>query len=100
MINPCNGSDFQRWNLNGRQLENVATPGRCLTMPVEGSVSHLELCRDAYIQHWSFQPNGQVTTDAGSRLTVLSVFGNIGPGTRVSARWCSGDPGQGWDSVP
>jgi hypothetical protein len=100
VINPCNGSDFQRWNLNGRQLENVASPGRCLTMPVEGSVSHLELCRDAYIQHWSFQPNSQVTTDAGSCLTVLSVFGNIGPGTRVSARWCSGDPGQGWDSVP
>jgi hypothetical protein len=50
-------------------------------MPVEGSVSHLELCRDAYIQHWSFQPKGQVTTDAGSCLTVLSVFGNIGPGT-------------------
>jgi hypothetical protein len=64
-------------------------------MPVEGSVSHLELCRDAYIQHWSFQPNGQVTTDAGSCLTVLSAFGNIGPGTSVSARWCSGDPAKG-----
>src|ERR1700742_294033 len=28
-INPCNGSDSQHWNLNGRQLESAAFPGKC-----------------------------------------------------------------------
>jgi hypothetical protein len=27
VINPCNGSDFQRWNLTGPQLESVASRG-------------------------------------------------------------------------
>jgi hypothetical protein len=35
VTNPCNGSGFQRWNLAGRQLESVAFPGECLTMPGE-----------------------------------------------------------------
>jgi hypothetical protein len=96
VINPCNGTDFQRWNLNGRQLENAAFPGKCLTAPGSGAV-HIEYCRDAFIQHWSFQPNGQVTSDFGNCLTVL---GGPDPGTRVAARWCGGGPGQGWDSVP
>jgi Ricin-type beta-trefoil lectin domain len=97
VINPCNGTDFQRWNLTGRQLENAAFPGKCLTMPVESGALHIEYCRDAFVQHWSIQPNGQVTSDSGSCLTVL---GGPGPGTRVAARWCNGDPGQGWESVP
>ncbi|MDT7765362.1 MAG: hypothetical protein QOC63_4782 [Mycobacterium sp.] len=42
-------------------------------------------------------PDGQVTTDVGNCLTV---FGGPAPGTRASARWCNGDPGQGWDSAP
>ena len=41
VINPCNGSDFQRWNPNGRQLESVAFSGECLTMPGESWFSHL-----------------------------------------------------------
>ena len=82
MINPCNGSDFQRWNLNGRQLENVATPGRCLTMPVEGSVSHLELCRDAYIQHWSSSPTARsrLMLVAASPSSPSSATLALGPG--------------------
>ena len=97
VINPCNGSDFQRWNLTGRQLESVAFPGECLTMPGESWFSHLGPCADTYAQHWSVQPNGQVTTDTGGCLTVL---GGPGPGTWVSSRRCNGDPNQGWDSVP
>ncbi|BCI91603.1 hypothetical protein NIIDMKKI_68090 [Mycobacterium kansasii] len=28
VINPCNGTDFQRWNVNGdREIESVAFPG-------------------------------------------------------------------------
>jgi Ricin-type beta-trefoil lectin domain len=97
VINPCNDSDFQRWNLNGRQLENVAFPGKCLTEQQKYSVVHLEMCRGAMVQNWNFQPNGQVTNDLGNCLTAL---GGPGPGTRASARWCSGDPGQGWDIAP
>jgi hypothetical protein len=97
VINPCNGSDSQRWTLNGRQLESVAFPGNCLAMPGESWFSHLGLCLDTYFQHWSFQPDGQVTTDTGFCLTVL---GGPGPGTWVSSRFCNGDVGQGWDSVP
>ena len=58
VLNPCNGSDFQRWNLTGRQLESVAFPGECLTMPGESWFSHLGPCADTYAQHWSVQPNG------------------------------------------
>jgi Ricin-type beta-trefoil lectin domain len=97
VINPCNGTDFQRWNLNGRQLESAAFPGKCLTNPMDTGAVHIEYCRDAFVQHWNFQPNGQVTTDSGNCLTVL---GGPGPGTRVFARWCTGDPGQAWVSVP
>jgi Ricin-type beta-trefoil lectin domain len=97
VINPCNGADFQRWNLNGQQLESVAYPGNCLAMPGESWFSHLGPCMNTYFQHWTFQPNGQVTTDTGFCLTVL---GGPGPGTWVSSRGCNGDAGQGWDSVP
>jgi hypothetical protein len=97
VINPCNDSDFQRWNLNGQQLENAAFPGKCLTPLDKASVLHLELCRGAMVQHWNFQPDGQVKNDVGNCLTA---FGGPAPGTRVSGRWCNGDPGQGWDSAP
>jgi hypothetical protein len=97
VINPCNGTDFQRWNLNGRQLESVAFPGSCLAIPGDSWYSHLGPCFNSYAQQWNIQPNGQVTTDTGACLTVL---GGPGPGTRVSARWCNGDLGQGWDAVP
>jgi hypothetical protein len=97
VINPCNDSDFQRWNLNGQQLENVAFPGKCLTPQDKSSVVHLEMCRGAMVQHWNFQPDGQVKNDVGNCLTA---FGGPAPGTRVSSRWCNGDPGQGWDSAP
>src|ERR1700744_2182666 len=55
VINPCNDSDFQRWNLNGGQLENVAFPGKCLTDPQKGSSVHLEMGRGAMVQNWNFQ---------------------------------------------
>jgi Ricin-type beta-trefoil lectin domain len=96
VINTCNGTDFQRWNLNGQQLESVAFPGRCLKAD-ESWVTYLGPCLNALVQQWNIQPDGQVTTYNGRCLTVL---GGPGPGTRVGARWCDGDVGQGWDSVP
>jgi hypothetical protein len=98
VINPCNGSDFQRWSLTAAgQIESVAFPGACLTMPGESWWVHVQPCVDAYVQHRSVQPNGQVTTVFGACLTVL---GGPGPGTLVSNRACIPDaPDQAWDSV-
>jgi hypothetical protein len=75
----------------------VASPGKCLTDQQESSVLRLKMCRGAMVQHWTFHPDGHVTTDLGICLTVL---GGPGPGTWVSARLCGDDPGQGWDSAP
>jgi hypothetical protein len=99
LINPCNGSDSQRWNLNGAgQLESVAFPGSCLTTPGQSWWVHLQPCGDFYTEHWSIQPNGQVTATFGGCLTVL---GGADPGTQVSTRACVGNaPDQAWDSAP
>lgn len=98
IINPCNGTDFQRWNFTAdRQLESVAYPGVCLNQPGESWTAHLQGCLDWFTQRWTLQPNGQVTGDLSGCLTVL---GGPNPGTWVSTRWCDGSPDQGWDSVP
>ncbi|RFZ41306.1 Ricin-type beta-trefoil lectin domain protein [Mycobacterium marinum] len=98
VINPCNGTDFQRWNLtDAQQLESVAFPGECLNMPGQSWAVHLQPCVDWFSQHWTIQPNGQVTNEFGGCLTVL---GGPAPGTWVATRFCNGDaPDQGWDSV-
>jgi hypothetical protein len=96
VINPCNGSDFQRWNLTAtQQLESVAFSGECLSMPGDSWYSHLGPCIDTYAQHWTIQPNGQVKSGVGACLTVL---GGPGAGTWVSTRFCDGDSDQGWDA--
>ncbi|WP_439330753.1 ricin-type beta-trefoil lectin domain protein [Mycobacterium scrofulaceum] len=98
LINPCNGSDFQRWNVNGLQLESVAFPGSCLTKPSDSAFARLGPCLNMPGQRWTAQPDGQVTTALlGACLTVL---GGPDPATLVSTRWCNGDAGQGWDYVP
>ncbi|VBA34265.1 hypothetical protein LAUMK13_00455 [Mycobacterium innocens] len=98
VINPCNGTDFQRWNLNGQEIESVAFPGECLIQPGEGWWAKLNPCTNWISQHWTIQPNGQVTNDLGGCLAVL---GGPDPGTWVSTRWCNaGAPEQQWDSVP
>jgi hypothetical protein len=99
VINPCNGSDTQRWNLNAAgQLESVAFPGACLTIPGQSWWVHVQPCGDFYTEHWSIQPNGQGTTNFGACLTVL---GGADPGTQVSTRACVPDaPDQAWDSAP
>lgn len=98
VINPCNGTDFQRWNLTAdQQFESVAFPGECLNQPGESWWVHLQPCIDWFTQRWTLQPNGHITGDMSGCLTVL---GGPGPGTQVSTRWCGGDIDQGWDSVP
>jgi hypothetical protein len=96
VINPCNGTDFQRWNVTADQkLESAAFPGKCLSLPKDSWTSRLQPCWMS--QHWTIQPNGQITTNLGPCLTVL---GGPAPGTSVSTRFCNGAPEQGWDSTP
>ncbi|AKN16722.1 hypothetical protein MHAE_16956 [Mycobacterium haemophilum DSM 44634] len=98
VINPCNGSDFQRWNLTDvGQLESVAFPGKCLAMENNWWV-HVLPCIDFYTEKWTIQPNGQVTTYLNACLTVS---GGANPGTPVTASLsCNADaPDQGWDVI-
>jgi hypothetical protein len=97
VVNSCNGTDFQRWNVTADQrLESAAFPGKCLTMPSDAaSVSRLQPCWNS--QHWTVQPDGRITATFGPCLTVL---GGPGPGTSVAARNCTGGPEQGCDSSP
>lgn len=95
IINPCNGTGFQRWNVDpGGRIESVAYPGQCLNEPDDGLTAHLWGCWDS--RFWNIQPNGQITAVLGGCLTVL---GGTGPGTWVGTRICNGAPEQGWDSV-
>ena len=102
VINSCEGSDSQRWYLNGKQLQNVAFPGGCLinqavASTTGGMFAHLGPCVGMWPQNWNIDPNGQVKNDTG--WYCLTVLGPPGPGTWVSARYCNGDPSQGWDVI-
>nr|WP_277424722.1 RICIN domain-containing protein [Mycobacterium sp. P7213] len=98
VVNPCDGSDTQRWFLNGRQLQNVAFPGGCLINPAgDGVFAHLGPCVGLWNQNWNFDPNGHVKNDPG--WYCLTVLGGPGPGTWVSTRYCGDDPSQGWDVI-
>ncbi|KLO26854.1 RICIN domain-containing protein [Mycobacterium haemophilum] len=98
VINPCNGSDFQRWNFTGDgQIESVAFPGECVNVPGEALWVRLQPCMNWISQQWTIEPNGHVTSPLGACLAVL---GGPGAGTWVSTRWCSGALDQGWDSIP
>jgi Ricin-type beta-trefoil lectin domain len=96
VVNPCNGANFQRWNVTGDQrLESAAFPGKCLDNPEVLAALRLTSCWNS--RHWSMQPDGQITAPLGGCVTVL---GGPDPGTSVGSRTCTGAPEQGWDSVP
>lgn len=96
VVNPCNGTDFQRWNQNGDQLESVQFPGNCLTEPGDRWTAHLGPCLNSFAQHWTAQPNGHVTGGLDACLTVL---GGPNPGTWVSTRFCGDGVDQGWNLI-
>jgi len=100
LINPCNGSDFQRWNLTPvGQFESVAFPGQCLATPGESWAAHMQPCLDWFTQKWIVQPDGLVTAP-GTLGACLTVLGGPVPGTMVSTRFCNAAaPEQQWDSV-
>ncbi|WP_082975487.1 RICIN domain-containing protein [Mycobacterium sp. 1245805.9] len=97
VVNPCNGTDFQRWNpTSDGHIESAAFPGQCLALKFgDGKVS-LRSCWDWDSRFWTVQPNGQITTAYG----CLTVLGGPDPGTWVNTRNCDGTPGQAWDAVP
>ncbi len=100
VINPCNGTDFQRWNFTPeQQLESEAFPGNCLTMIQQSAMITVPLwpCSNWFTQHWTAQPDGHFTGAFGACLTVL---GGPNPGTWVSTRYCGAGVDQGWDLVP
>ncbi|SON63148.1 hypothetical protein MSIMFI_04678 [Mycobacterium simulans] len=98
VINPCNGSDFQRWNLNpDQEIESAARPGDCVNI---GNMLYafVQPCVNGISQHWTVQPDGLVSNLGSNCLTVL---GGPDPGTWVSTRLCApGAPDQEWDTVP
>ncbi|WP_373198739.1 RICIN domain-containing protein [Mycobacterium marinum] len=100
VINPCNGTNFQRWNLiDNQQIESAAYPGNCLSTPNTDQLfsTILAPCMNLYSQHWSIQPNGLLKYTLGA---CLAVEGGPGPGTWVAIRWCNDQaPDQLWDSV-
>ncbi|CAJ1499847.1 RICIN domain-containing protein [[Mycobacterium] holstebronense] len=94
VINPCNGTDSQRWNLNGDgRIESTAFPGQCLSVE-DSATAHVLACWNS--RRWAIDPNGQITVILGG---CLSVLGGPDPGTWVSTRICNGAPEQGWDSA-
>jgi hypothetical protein len=103
VINPCNGSDFQRWNFTpAGRLESVAFPGMCLSPPDDAMWAHVRPCMSLFGQRWTMQPNGQLTTNFLGCLTVLPIIGGgPGPGTFTATRFCGANsPEQEWDIVP
>lgn len=98
VINPCNGANSQRWNSTGDEQESVAFPGECLTRPYERFEVYLQPCSNWPSQHFSYQPNGQISTGFGG---CLAVNGAPAPGTSLYIGVCIPDaPYQHWDNVP
>lgn len=102
MVNPCGGSQSQRWVFNSAgQIESVAFPGSCLsiTNPTDGTPVTLASCQtNTNNASWSSQPNGQLTSALGP---CLNIFGGVAqPGTAVIAYHCIPDVAdEQWDSV-
>lgn len=101
VINPCDGSETQRWNFNSPgQIESVAFPGNCLAVDVlsEWPVT-LVPCNGGLGQRWSLQPNGQISTVLAGCLNA--GFGAPNSGTEVNHLNCGLDgPGEEWDRIP
>jgi hypothetical protein len=102
MVNPCGGSQSQRWVFNSAgQIESVAFPGSCLSIanPADGTPVTLSSCQtNTNNANWNSQPNGQLTSALGP---CLNIFGGVAqPGTGVIAYHCIPDVAdEQWDSV-
>jgi len=103
VVNPCNGSNSQRWLLNSAgQIESAAFPGQCVSISDAADNTPVVLTRcqaNSDNLRWTSQGNGQVTSALGP---CLNVFGGVAqPGTPVIAYHCIADvDDEKWDSVP
>jgi Ricin-type beta-trefoil lectin domain len=102
MVNPCDGSQSQRWVFNSPgQIQSVAFPGSCLSISnaADNTPVTLSSCQtNANNQTWNSQPNGQVTSALGPCLNINGGVAN--PGTPVIAYHCIADVAdEQWDSV-
>jgi hypothetical protein len=103
VVNPCDGSKSQLWNLNsGGQIESVAFPGACVSISNAADTTPVVLstCQtNSNNQHWNAQSNGQVTSPLGPCLNINGGVANAG--TPVIAYHCIADVAdEEWDSVP
>jgi Ricin-type beta-trefoil lectin domain len=102
MVNPCNGSKSQLWNLNpAGQIESVAFPKTCLSISNAADVTPVVLsaCQsNSNNEQWNIQPNGQITSALGPCLNIEGGVAN--PGIRVIAYHCIPDvTDEQWDTV-
>ena len=103
VVNPCSGSQSQRWSFNAAaQIESAAFPGDCLSIAsaADGTPAILKPCQDnSENERWSPQPNGWVTNALGP---CLNIFGGVAnPGTPVIGYHCTADVAdEQWDSIP
>jgi hypothetical protein len=100
VINSCNGSLSQRWNLLGTgQIQSAAFPAMCLSKENSDYWAFVLGCLNPGYEVWAIQPNGLVQQQFGG--PCLTPVGDLNPGTWVSTRWCNGDAAeQQWDVVP
>jgi len=102
VVNPCNGSNSQRWVLNSAgQIESAAFPGHCVSIgdAADNTPVVVSPCQaNANNMRWNSQPSGQITSALGP---CLNVFGGVAqPGTPVIAYHCIPDVAdEQWDSV-
>ena len=90
VVNPCNGANFQRWNVTGDQrLERVRPfPGKCLNRPQDIGALHLVSCWNS--QHWSIQPDGHITAALGGCLHRPRRSGSRHRGRQPNLWWWPG----------
>jgi hypothetical protein len=83
VINPCNGSLSQRWNLLGTgQIQSAAFPAMCLSKENRDYWAFVLGCLNPGYEVWAIQPNGQIQQQFGG--FCLTPVGDLNPGTWVS----------------
>jgi hypothetical protein len=108
VLNSCNGSPSQLWVFDPTgQLESVAFPGQCIDIAntADDTPVILAPCQaNTANEHWTQQPNGQVTSALGPCLHASAVSGGGGTaryGIPVSAHQCLDNTAdEQWEVVP
>ncbi|HNC10069.1 MAG TPA: RICIN domain-containing protein, partial [Anaerolineales bacterium] len=86
---PCNGGDFQNWEIKGKSIINVAT-GFCLDSNFNGDVYAID-CNGGNFQNWNRLGLTLVNVETGLCL------GNEGTGVYTSSCDGSGSTYENWE---